>query len=228
MIPVRAISIVATLATAVLAACDRVPSVRPADAAPADSATALGGAESARARQDSIVRARPGYIVDSILPVEEEIRRFQATLGPRPASFVNGAPTRSALVTEFVRAMEQNDTTALARLVVTRDEFGYLVYPTSPNASPPYRQAPDLVWLMRSASNDKATTRLLARFGGRPLKFAGYSCNGAPEHQGENALWSACVVRRIQPRGDTTALRMFGAIIRRDGQFKFLSLTNGL
>jgi hypothetical protein len=210
------------------AACDNGASVRTARAASADSATAEQRAESERARQDSIVRARPGYIVDSILPVEEQIRRFRATLGTRPGGFSHGAATRQALVAQFVRAIERNDTTALTQLVVDRDEFGYLVYPTSPNVASPYRQAPDLVWLMRSAGTEKAVTRLMARFGGRPLGFVGHSCATPRERQGENTVWSRCVVRRAGDRGDTTSLRMFGSIIQRGGQFKFLSLSNGL
>jgi hypothetical protein len=131
-------------------------------------------------------------------------------------------------VTRFVRALEQNDTTALRRLVVDRGEFGYLVYPTSPNVAPPYRQSPDLVWLFRSASTDKAVTRLFGRFGGRPLGYTGFACPGTADRQGANTLWSDCVVNRVTAHNDSVELRMFGAIVGREGQFKFLSLTNGL
>jgi len=69
---------------------------------------------------------------------------------------------------------------------------------------------------------------LMARFGGRPLGFAGHSCATPLERQGENTVWSGCIVRRAGNGGDTTALRMFGSIIERGGRFKFLSLSNGL
>lgn len=207
--------------------CDGRSAIRNAEASSPDSATLARRAEADRARQDSVVRARPGYIIDSILPVEEEIRRFQATIPVRPTAFSNAAPSRSALVKQFVRALEQNDTTALRRLVVDRAEFGYLVYPTSPNASPPYRQSPDLVWLSRSASTDKAASRLLDRFGGKPLVYAGFTCPESADRQGANTVWSACTVNRVTS-GGPTQLRMFGAIVARDGRFKFLSLTNGL
>jgi hypothetical protein len=218
-----------TLLAAVAAlACDGRSAIRDAEASAPDSATLARRAEAERARQDSIVRARPGYIIDSILPVEEEIRRFQATIPVRPHAFSSAARSRSDLVTEFVRALERNDTTALRRLVVDRAEFGYLIYPTSPNAGPPYRQSPDLVWLSRSASTDKALSRLFARFGGKRLRYAGFTCPGSSDRQGANALWSGCVVERVESAGATTRLRMFGPIIAREGRFKFLSLTNGL
>jgi hypothetical protein len=216
------------LAAVAALACDGRDAIRTAEASAPDSATLARRAEAERARHDSIVRARPGYIVDSILPVEEEIRRFQATIPVRPTAFSNAAPTRSELVKEFVRALARNDTTALRRLVVDRGEFGYLIYPTSPNAAPPYRQSPDLVWLLRSASSDKALSRLFGRFGGKPLGYTGFACPGAVDRQGANTLWSNCVVKRVTTGGDSVRLRMFGAIVGRGGQFKFLSLTNGL
>ena len=202
-------------------ACDGRSSVRMAEASIADS-------NAMRARQDSIVRSRPGYIVDSILPVEEEIRRFQASLDRRPTAFANGATSRSELVRRFVHAVEANDTTAIARLVIDRAEFGYLVYPTSPNAAPPYRQSPGLVWLTRSAGTEKGANRLLTRYGGRRLGYAGYSCSGAADRQGENTIWAQCAVRVANTGGDTSTLRLFGPIVERGGRFKFLSLTNGL
>ncbi len=108
------IAAVATLA------CDGRDAIRTAEASAPDSATLARRAEAERARQDSIVRARPGYIIDSLLPVEEEIRRFQATIPVRPTAFSNAARSRSELVKQFVRALEQNDTTALRHLVVDR------------------------------------------------------------------------------------------------------------
>ena len=218
----------AMFAAVAAVACDGRSSVRRAEAASTtDSVSTAARVEAERVRHDSVVRARPGYIVDSILPVEEEIRRFQATIPRRPPAFRGGASSRAALVASFVRALEQRDRTALAGLLVDRAEFGYLIYPTAPNARPPYRQAPDLVWLARSAATDKGFTRLMSRFGGKPLHFVGFTCPDSAEQQGSNTLWSGCVVARSE-RGDTTRLRMFGSIVERDGRFKFLSLSNGL
>jgi hypothetical protein len=191
----------------------------------ADSSAAV---DVERARLDSSVRARPGYVIDSIRPIDEEIRRFESTLGPRPTGLTGGAASRDGLVRAFVRAVESRDSTALAKLVVDRTEFGYLVYPTSPNARPPYRQSPEIVWLTRSAATSKATSRLIDRFGGQSVGFAGLSCFAPPKRQGDNTIWFDCATDRVTPSGDTTRLRMFGAIVERDGRFKFLSLAGGL
>src|SRR5215204_1111869 len=114
----------ALIALTVGGACDGPPTVRTAEASPADSVAI-------RARQDSIVRSRAGYVIDSILPVEEEIRRFQATLGTAPQGFSGGARSRTALIDAFLRSLKQRDTAGLFGLVVNRAEFGFLVYPTS-------------------------------------------------------------------------------------------------
>lgn len=216
------------LTAVALVGCDRRDVVRSAQAVTVDSVPHAARLEAERARQDSIVRSRPGYIIDSILPVEAEIRRFQATIPSRPTAFANGATSRSALVSSFVRALERNDTTALARLVIDRAEFGYLIYPTSPNAAPPYRQSPSLIWMTRAASNDKSLTRLFARFGGKPLGYHGFTCADSIDRQGANTLWSGCIVRFSPTAGETSRLRLFGTIVERAGQYKFLSLNNGL
>ena len=202
--------------------CDAPPTVRTTEASPADSVAI-------RARRDSIVRSRPGYVIDSILPVEEEIRRFQATLGTEPSGLSGGERSRSALIDTFLRSLEQRDTMGLFGLVVSRAEFGFLLYPTSPNARPPYRQSPELVWLQRSAASDKGARRLLARFAGKPLKYHGVTCPTAGSVQGDNVIWSGCAFRFVSPEtGDTSSLRLFGPIVQRGRVFKFLSLSNGL
>ena len=117
----------------------------------------------------------------------------------------------------------------MARLVINRAEFGYLIYPTSPNVAPPYRQSPDLVSMLQSAGTDKAVSRLFRRFGGKLLGYAGFACSDSTVHQGENTLWSGCAVRLVSTEtGDTRSVRLFGPIVQRGRTFKFLSLSNGL
>ena len=138
--------LVAIIAIICAAACGR-GDARPDDdslASATDSVTAVRADSTARAKQDSINRAQPGYIVDSILPVEEELRRFRADLPDAPTRLVGGTDNRDALVAAFLHAVQARDSAALARLALTRAEFAYLVYPSSPYTVTPYRQAP---WL---------------------------------------------------------------------------------
>jgi hypothetical protein len=193
------------------------------ESAAGDSIAAARDDSVGRARQDSINRAQPGYIVDSILPIEEQLRRFRLDL-PRVSSLAGGLPSREALVLAFVRAVEQRDTTALVRLAVSAAEFAWLVYPSSDYTKPPLQQAPQIVWFLASSESDQGLRRLLARHGGAPLGFHFHRCADTPAVQGRNRLWSGCVV----VLGDSAAppIRLFGTLLERDGRWKVLSFAN--
>lgn len=192
-----------------------------------DAASDLRADSLARARQDSINRASPGYIVDSILPVEEEIRRFRAAVGGAAlARLESSSGSREALVERLAAALAANDVQAVRKTVVTAREFIDLVYPESPYTKPPYRQAPGLVWTMISEPSESGRRRLLARLGGKPLTISQVSCPAKPEVQGRNTLWKGCSVRYRSDGAPARDGRLFGSILERDGRFKFMSLAN--
>jgi hypothetical protein len=235
--PRRAVSYAlfgAALCTTLLA-CD---GARRASAETADgsSTTALAGAGEApwgsredslaRARQDSINRARPDYVVDSILPIEEQLRRFREGTTPVTA-FSGGTPSRKSLLAAIFAAVEQADTAALVRLTLTRDEYAWLVYPTSVHADGPMRQAPQLTWFMLESGSNVGRARLLARLGGRSLAVQGVRCPTPPVVEGENSIVSTCVVSRQDSTGAPIERRLFGALIERGGSWKVMSWSNG-
>jgi hypothetical protein len=170
---------------------------------------------------DASHRARPGYVVDSILPVEEELRRFRAGLSERPAVLSGGAPSREALVRRFLHALAGADTSALRAMLLSRAEFAYLVYPTSPYSRAPYHQPPGLVWMGLQRSTAQGAPRLLER--ARGYRYLGHACDPQPEREGENRLWRHCRVRVEREPGDTTRMMLFGVIVERDERFKFAS-----
>jgi hypothetical protein len=197
------------------------------EAATPTSAAASHDADSiARARQDSINRTLKGYVIDSILPVKEELRRFRLASGSNDAGATvtvlsGGAGSREALVRRFIAALSANDSSALRKMLLTAREFADLVYPESPYTHPPYRQSPALVWNQIRNPSSSGLTRLLRRIGGTRLEYVNHSCDH-PERQGRNVIWADCTVRLA----DTTPKRLFGSIIERDGRFKFVSYTN--
>ncbi|NBW66442.1 hypothetical protein EBR44_11865, partial [bacterium] len=78
----------------------------------------------ARAQQDSINRARPDYVVDSIFTPEEGLKRFRKTVpGDSATRLVGGSATREALVRRFVTALAKSDTNDLRAMVVHGREF---------------------------------------------------------------------------------------------------------
>jgi hypothetical protein len=191
-----------------------------------DASASRASAAAARADSLSGLSRRPGYVVDSILPVDEELRRFRAGLGAAPTALSGGARTRQALVDSFSVAVSHADSAALARLVLTRAEFAYLVYPGSAYTRPPYQQSPELVWMQLENAGAKGATRLIRRLGHRPLTLAGHRCTATPEASGATRLWRECVALVVQPDGSVRPERLFGVIVERDGRFKFASLAN--
>ena len=181
----------------------------------------------ARVRQDSINRAQPGYIVDSILPIEEQLRRFRAGMPDTVRELVGGAASRDALVRDFVHRLAVSDTAALVHLTISRAEFAWLIYPDSPLSAPPYRQAPDLAWMQHAAASGTGLTRLLERLGGSGLRFQSWDCQEGPLMEGGNRIWRGCAVRFERPGAEQQTLRLFSSIIERQGRFKILSYANG-
>lgn len=169
----------------------------------------------------------PGTIVDSVRPIAEELRRFRAGLAA-PARLEGGASSRVALVADFMRAARASDTTALRRMALTRAEYAWLVYPESPLAAPPYNQPPGLAWmLLQQASNTGATRVLDPARGAVTWRHVGDRCAQPPLREGGNRFWRGCEVRVARAAGDTTWARLFGAIVERDGHFKFVGYDNG-
>jgi hypothetical protein len=180
-----------------------------------------------RARQDSINRTLPGYVVDSILPIEEEVRRFTSKLAGTPVdTLLHASPSREALVRRIVRDVAKADSTDLASLAVTPREFIDLVYPSSPYTHPPYRESPSIVWMQIANPSNSGYLRLFRRLGGQAFEYESHTCSAKPERQARNTLWLDCTIRVLNPQHETTTQRWFGTIIERDGRYKVMSFRN--
>ncbi|HWN19885.1 MAG TPA: hypothetical protein VNO19_13305 [Gemmatimonadales bacterium] len=166
-----------------------------------------------------------GY-VDSAIPIDEALRRFRRDL-PEVTALDGGFDRREQLVREFVRALEGRDTVALRRMVLTAGEFAWLYYPYSPLSGPPYELSPALMWFQLQGESEKGASRLLTERAGHPLGYVGHRC--APARvEGKNRIHSSCELRRVTAVGDTVAERLFGLIVERDGQYKFVGYANRL
>lgn len=166
--------------------------------------------------------ARAG-IVDSARTPDEDRRRFEAMIGPRPSRLAGGAESRDALVDAFLAALAAADTARLQQLALTAAEFGYLVYPHSAYARPPYRQPPELVWLQLSQDGAKGLARLLRPDVGPSLRTAGHECRSPAVVDGPTRYWRDCRVRVVRASGDTVDARLFGVIIEAGGHYKFVN-----
>ena len=166
-------------------------------------------------------------VVDSALSRDSALARFRGS-GERVMKLSAGAASKRELVGAWVAAVERSDLPALRRLVLSRAEFGWLFYPTTPQGLPPYDVAPDLLWDMLARQTDAGMDYVLKRFGSRPLRLARLDCGEAPSVEGENRLWGPCVITVVRGAGDSVSARLTGPIVEREGRFKFVSYTNDL
>ena len=188
---------------------------------------AVGGCDSAAggAHADAALQT-VSVVAESATSMPFLLRRFQAATAGRPDRLARAAPTRDQLVERFVDALERSDTASLTSMRVSPAEFAHLFFPESMFMRPPYELDPSIVWLQIDAGSNKGLRRAVQRFAGSPFGYRGLVCQ-PPQVQGTMRL-HGCDVRRVTIGGDTTQERLFGAILERDGEFKFLSLENKL
>jgi hypothetical protein len=110
---------------------------------------------------------------------------------------------------------------------MSRREFAYLYYPTSPFTRAPTKQEPGLAWFLHLQNSQKGVTRLLKRYGGGPLRIIRNECKAPPRLEGANVLWDDCIQTLVAGR-DTITTRLFGGVYERSGRFKVFSYSNDL
>lgn len=177
--------------------------------------------------QDSL-RKTPGYVVDSIFPPEEALRRFRAELGgDAPTRLTGGAPSLDVLLRRYWGLLARRDTFAMTPLVMNAKEFAWLYYPESGEAAAGL--APNISWLLLSANSGRGLARALAAADTAvtPAPLVGTACVPVTGAMGANRLYGPCgVIRRLGVRPDT--VWVVQRIIARDGIFKLMSFSNDL
>lgn len=192
---------------------------------------ACGSEDASAPPQDSMAvaaaEARTPSHVDSVFPIEEEMRRFRVGMTP-VAALDGGAESREALVDALLRRLEAADTTGVAELAMTRTEFAYLYYPHTMYTSPPYELSPGLVWFQLQNQSSRGLARLLTTYAGKELHDTGFRCPDEGEVFGEGRIWHGCTVVGVVPTGESVEERLFGSILEVNGRFKFAGFANEL
>ena len=181
----------------------------------------LADPEGGRSRaplSDVALRATPGYVVDSILPPEEALRRFRTGLDS--VTTLDGAPSREDLVRRFFAALDRRDARALRALAITKTEFAWVAYPGSRLSHPPYYQPPEIAWILLQNPSNTGVGRLLERVAGGQIQYNSHTCDVA-EVDGRVVLHRNCRVR-VSAAGEFAKRKLFGTIVEHAGRFKFL------
>lgn len=172
-------------------------------------------------RVDDDPRKRPGYVVDSIFPPEEMLRRFR--IGLDSVSRLNGPTSRDALVLEFFSGLRRGQRSAVETLAMTRAEFAWIVFPASKWSREPYRQPPAVAWTLLQTGSDAGLSRLMTR--SKDFEPVSYSCP-APERDGQLELYDGCLVTLRDITGEVRTMRLFGTIVNAGGRYKFSGFGN--
>ena len=171
--------------------------------------------------------AEAGGVVDSVLPIEEHLRRFRASLTRQPDTLQFASPTLDALVRRWATAIGTSDTSAFDTMVIDAAEFAWLYYPESKMSKAPYEAPPGLLWGQFIASSNEGVRSALKLYGGKPMTVIATRCPAATI-EGANRLHENCAVTIRSGTAEKREGRMFGTILERDGRFKFVGLANAL
>lgn len=172
------------------------------------------------------LRKTPGYVVDSIFPPDETLRRFQATVrAERPSRLAGGAPDEESLLRRYWAALVRHDTLAIRGLVVSHAEFAFLYLPESaPFAS---GMQPSAAWMLYESQTGRGLSRAFREATTRDGTLTATVCRDQGRDEGRSRTFGPCgVVLRAAQRTDT--LWIAATLIRRDGRVKFLGLDNAL
>ncbi len=159
-------------------------------------------------------------VVDSLVTREVALERFRKPLAETD-SLRGGAATRDELVRAYLEALGDRDTAAFDRLSLTKAEFAYLYYPTSPQALPPYDLEPELMWFMLFERSNQGVRRALRLYGGQRMRWLGTDCGDAGSAEGRNTVFGPCTVRWRDPAGREVQVRLFSQVIERGGGTSF-------
>jgi len=164
-----------------------------------------------------------GGVVDSILPIPEQLDRFRKTVADRPDTLRHASASVNALVTRWTLAVASNDTAALNAMLLDRAEFAWLYYPGSKMSLPPYEAPPQLLWGQMLATSEEGAQNILKKFSARSFKIGSVKCPNPPVTEGANRLHEGCLVQLERPNARAVEGSYFGTVIERDGRFKFVS-----
>lgn len=162
----------------------------------------------------------------SPVSLDSALALFRRDLTPA-TELQSGERSIERVIGRLLKSVARSDTNDLRALVMTRREFAYLYYPTSPFARSPTKQEPALAWFLHLQQSQKGVTRLLNRYAGKPVRVIRNDCKAPPRVEGINVLWDDCVQMLLQGR-DTVRMRLFSGVYERNGRFKILSYGNDL
>jgi hypothetical protein len=174
--------------------------------------------------QDSLVKS-PGYVVDSVFPPEEMLRRFQQESGVPVTALSGGERSIEALLDKYWSLLVAGDTLAMTPLVASQREFAYLYFPESRELTDGV--PPAISWLMLTSNGGRGLTRALREAAASDPVSRGTVCQPLELRAGRSRIVGPCGVVRTRA-GQPDTLWFVKHVIERDGTYKLMSFANEL
>jgi hypothetical protein len=142
----------------------------------------------------------------------------------RPAApLANTFDSAEALTQAVLSAIAANDRVRLLDLALSESEFRELVWPELPTSRPERNVPLDYAWGQLKQNSDGFLQQTLARYGGKPLRFVRLNFTGeTTQYQSFRVMRDSEVVA-TDDSGRDLVLRLFGAVLVKDGRYKVFS-----
>jgi hypothetical protein len=140
----------------------------------------------------------------------------------RPAPLAHAAASTELLTKAVVEALGGRDAERLRALALSEAEFRNIVWPDLPAARPERNLPVEYVWADLRAKSDAGLKRTLHQHGGAPLELVRVAFAG-PHTRYRNYVVHRDAVVTLRRGGVEEAVRLFGSVIERNGQFKVFS-----
>lgn len=156
-----------------------------------------------------------------------QLAEFRAGL-PEVKELEHGASSLDSLAASIITALVKQDRARLDQLALSRQEFAWLYYPSSPQGKAPYDLDPSTMWFTTEAQSGKGLGRAMERLNGKAEVFERITCEGPVSIEGENRLHGPCTIKLGGAKDVAGEGRLFGLVLERHGQWKVLSYVNRL
>jgi hypothetical protein len=138
----------------------------------------------------------------------------------------NARSSPEALARAALAAVTANDEEALSALMVTRDEYETLLWPSLPDGN----QMPfDFVWSLTGPRSRKARREVLGEYGGLPLELVKVDLGeDIEEYEGFALYREARMTVRRKDDGREGVFPLMDVLVVMDGGWKFLNFVEDI
>jgi hypothetical protein len=156
-----------------------------------------------------------------------DVPRITGAVGHAEGALVGGAATPRELVTAALAGFAAHDTAALARLLVSRDEFMRVIYPELgahfAAARDTRTETKAFLWENQHLNALQGMRKALRELGGDTLALSVIEFTEGSKTFPSYVIHEGTDVTVTKPGGELATLYAFGSIVEMEGRYKLMS-----